>query len=350
MTMANWKLLEELCTTAGIPGREERLREIVRRELEPIVDEVRVDALGNVCGVRRGTGRKRLMVAAHTDEIGFIATYVDKKGFVRFTGLGGHDPRRMVGQMVTVCAERDLPGVLMPIGRPPHLQSDEERHKAPKMSDFFVDVGLPVDEVQRLVEVGTPIVTRRSFTQVGNSYVCKAMDDRASVFVMLEALRASAGRGWEVHAVATSQEEVGLRGALTSAFGVQPDVAVALDVTIADDIPECAEEAVVTRLGDGVGIKILDSSFISHPSLVRHFEEIAQARGIRWQPEILPRGGTDAGAMQRVHAGCPAITLSIPTRYVHSTVEMVSAADVEATIALLAAYLDEGPSRDYSHD
>jgi tetrahedral aminopeptidase len=346
--MPNWELLKELCTSSGVSGREERLRALVRRELESLADEVRTDTLGNVVAFRRGAGRGKLMLAAHTDEIGFLATHVDNRGFIRFAGVGGHDPRRMVSQLVTVCGTRDLPGVMMPVGRPPHLLTDDERNRPYKLEQFFVDVGLPADEVKEIVKVGTPIVTRREFQEVGNNVVCKAMDDRASIFVMLEAMRAAGRSDWDLYAVATSQEEVGLRGATTAAFQVEPDVAVALDVTIADDIPDASEEGAVTRLGDGVGIKIMDSSSISHPLLVEHFEEIARQREIRHQREILPRGGTDAGALQRSRAGCPAITLSIPCRYVHSTVEMCARADIEATIDLLAAYISEGPSRSYA--
>jgi tetrahedral aminopeptidase len=186
----------------------------------------------------------------------------------------------------------------------------------------------------------------REFVQVGDCYSSKAMDDRLALYIMIEAMRRTQQSGFEVYAVATVQEEIGLRGALTSGFGVHPDVGIALDVTLAVDIPGVPEHEQVTKLGGGTAIKILDSSAISHPKLTAYLRTLADAQGIKWQHEILPRGGTDAGAMQRVHAGVAVGTLSTPTRYIHSSVEMVHKDDVEAGIALLAAFVREGHAAD----
>jgi tetrahedral aminopeptidase len=342
------ELLKELCETPGVPGREERLRAIVRRELEPLVDEMHVDALGNLICVKKNEGAPKLMIAAHMDEIGFVVSHIDeKKGWLRLVGLGGHDPRNMVAQRVTVCAESgDLPGVLYPGIKPPHIQTAEDSKKQPVVSDFFVDLGRPAEKVQELVRVGDMITLRRDYEEIGDCVSAKALDNRVALHVMIRALQAAQHFGFEVYAVATSQEEVGLRGALTSAYGISPDVGIALDTTLAVDIPGVSEHEQVTQLGKGAAIKILDSSAISNPKLVAYLRELADRRGIAWQNEILPRGGTDAGAMQRIQAGVAVGTISVPTRYIHSPVEMVHRDDVEASIALLAAFMEEGHTAD----
>ena len=344
------ELLKELCECSGIPGREERLREIVRRELEPVVDESRVDALGNLIATKRATkGRspKRLMIAAHMDEIGFVVSHIDDKGLLRLVPLGGHDPRNMVAQRVTVCGtKRDLTGLLYPGIKPPHIQTDEERRKSLKVSDFYVDLYLPASRVKREVEVGTMVTLQRDFVEIGNGVSCKAMDDRLAVYVMIRAMQAAKSYGFETYAVATAQEEVGLRGAGVSAFGVEPDVGVALDVTIAADIPGVPEHEQVTRLGEGTAIKLMDSSSISHPGLVAELKSLAKRRKIKHQMEILPRGGTDAGGIQRIRSGVPVVTLSIPTRYVHASIELADRADIEASVKLLTAFIEDGQKAD----
>ena len=334
-------LLKELCETPGVSGREERLRAIVRRELTPLVNEMRVDALGNLVAVKRGTGARKLMIAAHMDEIGFIVSFIDDRGFLRLQPLGGHDPRNMVGQRVLVCAETDLPGMLYPSRKPPHLLDAADREKAPKIEEFFVDLGLPAEEVRRRVSVGAMVTMAREFQEIGDTVSCKAMDNRLALYIMIEALRRVGSHELTVYAVATTQEEVGLRGAGTSAFGVDPDLGLALDVTIAADLPGMPDHERVTVLGGGTAIKIMDSASISHPLVVSFLCGLAEKRGIPYQMEILPHGGTDAAALQTTRGGIPAVTISTPCRYVHSPVEMVHKKDVEAGIALTAAFIEE---------
>ncbi|MCB0095636.1 MAG: M42 family metallopeptidase [Caldilineaceae bacterium] len=342
------ELLKELCETPGIPGFEDRLRTIVRRELTPVVDEVRVDALGNLVAIKKQADAPKLMIAAHMDEIGFVVNYIDdQKGWLRLVGLGGHDPRNMVAQRVTVSTPAcDLTGILYPGIKPPHIQTDEDRNKQPKVSDFFVDLGLPAAKVKELVPIGAFVTLQREFAEIGDCVSCKALDDRVALYVMIRAVQQATRFGFEVYAVATTQEEVGLRGATTSAFDVAPDVGIAIDVTLAADIPGIPEHERVTQVGAGTAIKLLDSSTISHPKLVAHLQKLANQRHIPWQHEILPRGGTDAGAMQRVRSGAPVGTISIPTRYIHSSVEMVSKADVQASVDLLTAFIEEGAQAD----
>jgi endoglucanase len=340
-------LLKELCETPGVSGREERLRAVVRRELTPLVDELRVDALGNLVAVKRGPpaarvpGAGKLMIAAHMDEIGFITSFIDDHGFLRLQPIGGHDPRHMVGQRVLVCGETDLPGVLYPARKPPHLQEPGDREKAPKIEEFFVDLGLPVEEVRRRVPIGAMVTMAREFQKVGETVCCKAMDNRLALYLMIEALRRVGSHQLTVYAVATTQEEVGVRGAVTSAYDVEPDLGLALDVTIAADLPGMPDHERVTILGGGTAIKIMDSWSISHPLVVSFLRELAEKHRIPYQMEILPHGGTDAAALQRTRGGIPAVTISTPCRYVHSPVEMVHRKDIEASIALTAAFIEE---------
>ncbi|HKH10734.1 MAG TPA: M42 family peptidase, partial [Rubrobacter sp.] len=299
----NEALLKRLIETPGVPGREEQQREIAREELGSLTDEVRTDALGSVIGTKKG-GRDdvRVMVAAHTDEIGFLVKHIDEKGFLRLQTLGGHDPANMVSQRVVVTTANGeaLRGALQPQRKPPHIATEEDK-KPPKADEFFVDLGMPADEVKEKIRVGDYAVMDRTLEKVGANFVGKAMDDRVGVFVMYEALRALGDHEATVYAAATSQEEVGLRGAAASGSALEPTVVVALDVTLAMDIPGGGNENEISSLGKGAALKIMDGYSISHPKLVEHFRAIAEREGIAHQMEILPFGGTDAGGVQRLH-------------------------------------------------
>jgi len=346
----NEELLRRLIETPGVSGREERQREIAREQLGELTDEVRTDPLGSVIGTKGGSRDDvRVMVAAHMDEIGFLVKHIDDKGFLRLQTLGGHDPANMVSQrvVVTTADGTDLKGALQPARKPPHLARGQEQ-KPPKADEFFVDLGMPADEVKAKVRIGDYATMDRGLEKVGEGYVGKAMDDRIGVFVMYEALRALGDHEATVFAVATSQEEVGLRGAEASGSALKPTVVVALDITLAMDVPGGGDENTITELGKGVAIKLMDGHSISHPRLVEHLRAIAEREGIPHQMEILPFGGTDAGGVQRQHGGIPAVTVSIPCRYVHTPNEMVNEGDVEAAITLLARYLEEAHTGDYA--
>src|SRR5579859_1370844 len=342
MSELNFELLKQLCETPGIPSREEWMRALVAGELKPLVDTLEADVMGNVIGFKKGTSDgPRVMIAAHMDEIGFMVKHIDSKGFLRLLPVGGWDPRAMMAQRVLVhgFAGQSLRGALMPAARPKHLLTDEEAKKQLTVEEFFVDLGLPAEKVKEQVEVGDMVTMDRTAERVGDTVTSKTLDNRLSVFVMIEALRLLKDTSLKANilAVATTQEEVGLRGAITSAYALQPDIGIALDVTLAVDLPGTAEPEQVTQLGNGAAIKISDSSLICHPKLVRHFRDVAEAKGIKYQLEMLPRGGTDAGGIQRSRGGVPSFTLSIPTRYVHTVNEMANVADIQATIELLAA-------------
>jgi endoglucanase len=343
----NFNLLKSLSEAPGVPSREEVIRGVVLDALRPLVDTVHVDAIGNAIGVRHPRGHTsdskpvRVLVAAHMDEIGFLVRHVDSKGFLRLHPVGGFDARNLVAQRVDVHTRDGLQlhGLLMPQGKPIHLMRGEEP-KATKLEDLFVDLGLTGDEVASKVEVGDMVTLSRSFAHIGNHVSGKALDDRACVFVLLEALRALGNHAAEIVAVATVQEEVGLRGAQAIAHDWHPDIAIALDVTLAVDIPGGSEENQVTAIGKGVAIKVADGSSLSDPRLVRWSRDLATRHEIPYQLEILPSGGTDAGMLQRTHGSRPTITYSVPVRYVHTVNELASVTDIQAAVDLLTRTLE----------
>lgn len=341
------ELLKKLTAATGISGREDDVRSLISREMKPLVDDVKTDVMGNVIGHRKGKTSTRLVLAAHMDEIGFMVNHVDDKGFLRIIPVGGFDPRTLMAQKVVVHGKKDLNGVIG--SKPIHVLSEEEKKKVLKVEDYFVDLGLPGDQVKKLVSPGDAVTWHRDFTEVGNCIASKAFDDRVGVYVMIEALRKVKGKplNVELYAVATVQEEVGVRGATTSAIGLDPDIGIAVDITLANDVPGASEHEQVTRLGEGAAVKIMDSYSISNPKLVDHLKRIAKQKKIKMQMEILPRGGTDAGALQRAKGKAAVVTISIPTRYAHSTVETCNKGDIQSCIDLLAAYILDNGKKDY---
>lgn len=349
----NIGLLRELTEAHGCPGQEDAIREIVKRELGSTC-ELTTDTMGNLICFRPAnsahSSRKKLMIAAHMDEIGFRVKHVSDKGFLRIAPSGGWDPRQMASQRVVVHTETGpLKGVLMASTKPKHLLTAAEQGKEMTIDDYFIDIGHSGPDAQAKVQIGDGVTMDRSFQQMGDLCTCKAMDDRVAVFVMIEAMKAVKTHSVDVYAVATVQEEIGLRGATASGWSVHPDVVVAVDITLANDFPGIPEELAITKLGAGTAIKIMDSSLICHPKVVKHFRELAKSNSITHQIELLPLGGTDAGGVQRLHGGIPAFTLSVPCRYVHTVNETVHAADVQASIDLLARYIEDCHNGDYSY-
>jgi endoglucanase len=347
-TTLNLDLLKRLTETPGTSGREEQVRALVVSELTPLVDEISVDALGNVIGVKRGSGTATVMLAAHMDEIGFLVKHIDAKGYLRVQPVGGHDPNVLVAQRVFVHTENHgaLRGVLTAARKPIHLQRDHAEGSS-TLADLFIDLGMSADEVKEQVEIGDFVTMDRTLEVVGDCVISKALDDRSGLFVMLETMRRIKHPSATIYAVATVQEEVGLRGATTAAYGVAANVTIALDTTLAIEMPGSGEHEAVTRLGEGVAIKIMDSGHIANPKLVRHLRAIARREKIPFQMEVLPGGTTDAAAMQKAKSGATSATLSLPSRYVHTVNEMVHLRDIEADIDLLTAYLAEVQPTDY---
>lgn len=341
-----FKLLKNLSQTPGIPGNEEQIREVIRDELEEFVDEIRTDALGNIACKRTGTGGgPRILIAAHMDEIGFLVKHIEEDGgFLRIEPVGGFDPRLLLAQRVLVHGTGGrFPGVIGT--KPIHLLEEEEKQKTPKIRNLFVDLGMDHEEVKGRIEVGDQITMDQSYKEFGNVVCGKALDDRVGVFVGIEAIKKLARENPEhkadVYFVGTTQEEVGLRGAGVAGYKLEPDIGIALDVTIALDIPDTKDREKVTKLGKGAAIKIKDSRSISNPKIVKTLRQIAREEDIPYQMEILPSGGTDAGAIQLTREGVAVATISIPSRYVHSVVESAARTDIEAAIDLLTSFIGE---------
>ena len=332
----NIQLLAEICETPGVSGFEQKVRELVLRELKGLTDEVSLDNMGNVIAVKKGKEPKKIMAGAHMDEIGFIITHIDDNGFLKFTTLGGFDPKTLTAQRVIVHGKKDLVGVMG--SKPIHLMDAEERVKTPKITDYFIDLGMPYDEVIKYIEVGTPVTRERKLIEMGECVNCKSIDNRVSVFILIETFRELKGKEipYDFYGVFTVQEEVGIRGASVAALQIQPDFGFGIDTTIAYDVPGSREHEQVTRLGKGTAIKIMDSSTICDYRMVKFMKEVATKNNITWQPELLPAGGTDTAGIQRMTAGGSiAGAVSIPTRHIHQVIEMAHKDDIAFSIRLL---------------
>lgn len=344
----NVALLKEICEVAGAPGYEQRVREIVLREIDGLVDEVSIDNMGNIIAVKKGREDKKVMVAAHMDEIGFMVSHIDDDGFVRFTTLGGFDPKTLTAQRVIIHGKKDLIGVMG--SKPIHVMSPEERTKSPKTTDYFIDLGMPKEEVEKYVEVGNVITRERELIEMGECVNCKSLDNRVSVFILIETLRELKETPYDVYGVFTVQEEVGLRGALVASHAISPDFGFGLDTTIAYDVPGSKPEERITSLGKGVAIKLMDTSSIADYRMVKYMKEVAGNHSITWQPEVLTGGGTDTAGMQRMSKqGVIAGAVSIPTRHIHQVIEMSHKKDIRGAIDLLRNCLQDLDKFDWSH-
>jgi len=280
------------------------------------------------------------MAAAHMDEIGFMVKQIDEQGFLRIHTIGGFDPKTLTAQRVIVHGKKDILGVMG--SKPIHIMSAEERTKPAQIQDYFVDLGLSKEEVEKYVEIGTPITRLSELLEMGDCVNSKSIDNRVAVYVLLETLKELNGKEipYDFYGVFTVQEEVGLRGAHTAAHQISPDFSFCIDTTIAFDTPGAKPEEMVTKLGDGAGIKIMDGGVICDYRMVKYMKEQAAKSNIKWQAEILPAGGTDTGGMQRMSKfGTIAGAVSIPTRHIHSHIEMANKSDIRANIDLLKVCL-----------
>jgi endoglucanase len=327
------QLIQKLTETFGPSGFESVIRAVIRAEVEPLADEIRVDALGNLI-VRKGPAKnagkatsKRIMIAAHMDEIGIIATHIDENGFVRFTGIGGVFPRNLPGGRV-----RFMNGTLGVIG----LEPTEKPGDSQPMEKCYIDIGASSNK-NHPVKIGDVASFDRSYLEMGDRLVAKAMDDRIGCAVAIEALRALKSTPHEVYFVFTTQEEVGTRGAETSAYGIDPDLGFSIDVTGWGDTPK--QKGLEMSLGKGPAIKIKDGGMLSDPRIVNWMIQSAEKAKLPYQREVLLGGTTDARAMQLVRAGVPVGCISIPCRYVHSPSEMVDYRDVQNAVKLIDVLL-----------
>ena len=321
-------LIQKLTETFSPSGYEEAIREVIQAEIADLADEIRVDAMGNLIA-RKGSGGQKIMVAAHMDEIGVMVTHIDENGFARFTALGGVFPHTLVGSRV-----KFVNGVSGVIGA--HFLTRPV--KLIPLNKMFIDVGA-TSAKNCPVKVGDVATFDRPFLDMGNRVVAKSLDDRIGVAVLIETMRQLKSTPHEVYFVFTTQEEVGVRGAITSAYGVAPDIGIAIDVTGADDAPEIPTETVF--LGKGPTIKFKDAGNIGSPRLIDALIKTAEKGHIPYQREVATMGGTDARAIQLSRSGVPAATISVPCRYVHSPSEMVELADVKNTIKWLVNFFSK---------
>ena len=323
-------LIKKLVEIPGPSGYEDKIRAAVQEEIQDFADEIRVDALGNLIarkGKKQANGM-RIMISAHIDEIGLMVTHVDANGFVRFIGIGGINPLTCLGGRVLF-----MNGVRGVIG----IEKLEGK-EIPTLDKLFIDVGATSQE-NCPVGVGDVCGFERPFMALGDRLVAKSMDDRIAAVVSIETMRALKKSPHEVYFVFSVQEEVGLRGAITAAYGVDPDLGLAVDVTRSGDTPKTIK--METALGKGPAIKVRDASFIADPRVVNWMVNTAKSEGIPYQMEVLEAGGTDGRAIQLTRAGVPAGCLSIACRYIHSPSEMVDANDVKNAVKLLTALLSK---------
>ena len=337
-------LLARLTATPGVAGREGRVRALIEDVTLGLHDESRIDPMGSLLTLKRGTGRDdalQVMLLCHMDEIGFLVSHVTKDGFVHVDPVGGFDPRNLFSRRCLICTDDgDLPGVMNASGKPVHTASPEERKKIPEPNQFIVDTGLGKDAAAR-IEVGDYVVLDGPLIQMGERVMSKALDNRIACWLGIEVLRGLKGVAHEcdVHVAFTVQEEVGLRGARTAAYAIKPDIGFGLDTTLACDTPGVPAHERVTEQGKGFGLHVKDSSFIADEALVREVEALAADKGIPCQRTILARGGQDGAAAQQAAAGARAVGIVVGTRYVHTTGEMLHTGDLRAARDILLAWI-----------
>jgi endoglucanase len=332
--------LEKLSNAYGVAGRETEVRNLMIDLLKPYADEVTVDRIENVIAIKKGKkASPKIMFAAHMDEVGLMVKTITKEGFLKFAKMGGIDDRILLGQKIKVATEKGvLPGVVG--SKPPHIQKEEERKKIVSYDEMFLDVGAQSrDDAKAMgVKVGDPVAFDVEFVKLGNDAVMgKAFDNRAGCAVMVEALKQMDETDCTVYAVGTIQEELGLRGVTTAAFGVDPDAGIALDVTIAGDTPGIREFDTSVKMGKGPALTVTDSGLITHPKILRWLIDTASANGIEYQLETGLMGTTDAARMSLTRQGVPSGTISAPARYIHSPVGIISLKDLEGCAKLAAA-------------
>lgn len=345
------ELLKKLTQTPSVPGRENRIRAVIEEHITAanLFDEIHTDALGSLIGVRRarpadgssGDARsKKVMLAAHMDQIGFLVSHVDDKGFLRVNPVGGFDTRNLFARGVRVCTKSgDLKGVMNPGGRPIHIATEEEKKKIPVITEFFVDLGLGADTVQEKVRIGDMVVLDGPFHEVGDFVASQCLDNRVGCWAQIRAIENLTHHNCDIYAAWTVQEEVGLRGAMPAAFGIEPDIGIACDTTLCCQTPGVPEESRVTVPGDGVCLHVMDSSMISDIGLIEDVEAVAAANDIKCQRGILARGGQDGAVIQRSRSGVRTVAFACPVKYIHTVTEMSHRDDLASYPALLTAWL-----------
>jgi len=322
------ELIKRITEEYGPSGREGKIAEIIEKEIAPFVDEVKLDKLGSLIALKKGSGA-RVMLAAHMDEIGLIVTHIDKEGFLRFDVVGGVAAFRLTG--LRVMFGNGLVGV---------IGAEKGDPASAGIDKLFIDIGaISKEDAESRVSIGDFAVFRQDFVDLGKRAIAKAMDDRIGCVVLIETAKRLKSSPNEIHFVFTVQEEVGLRGATASAYAVDPDIGIALDVTRTGDLPESVTMDV--SLGKGPAIKVKDSGIISSPKVKDLLVRIAKNLNIQYQLEILLGGATDASSIEKARGGVPSGVISIPTRHLHTPSEMVDIDDVEDCVRLLTSTLEK---------
>lgn len=336
--------LEKLSNTQGVTGREKQVRDLMVEMLKPVCDEVQVDRMENLVAVKKGKAEApKIMLAAHMDEVGLMIKNITKEGFIQFTKMGGMDDRILAAQKVVVFTkEATYPGIVG--SKPPHIQKEEERKKIITYDDLFIDVGAQSreDAAKMGLAVGDPIAFDVKCQKIGAECVMgKAFDNRAGCAAMVEVMKRLKEAECTVYAVGTVQEEIGLRGAGCAAFAVNPDLALALDVTVAGDVPGVREIDTNVKLGKGPALTVYDSGVITHPKVMRWIIDTANEAKLPLQLESGLPGSTDAARISLTRQGIPSGTLSMPARYIHSPAGIINLTDVENTVKLAVAAVEK---------
>ncbi|SNR88161.1 endoglucanase [Anaerovirgula multivorans] len=316
------ELLKKMLSAYSPSGNESNVRELIKNAIEDYVDEISVDPLGNLIARRKGNGTK-VMLAGHMDHIGLMVTYIDDKGFLRFTNVGGISPAITLSQRVIF-----EDGIIGVIGN-----EKIDSLKDLTLDKLYIDIGASnKEEAETMVSIGDVCVYHSEPLIDDKKVISQAVDDRIGCFIMIEALKRIQNTNNDLYFVFTVQEEVGTRGARTAAFGIEPDIAIAFDVTATGDTPKAKTMAV--KLGAGPAVKVKDNSILCHPKVKDYMIAQAKENNIPYQMEVLEHGGTDSGAIHITKSGVPSGVLSIPCRYLHSNCEMVFLSDIENSVEL----------------
>jgi putative aminopeptidase FrvX len=334
-------MLKDLTDAKGIPGNEREVREVMKKYIEPFADEITTDGLGSLIAKKTGKeGGPKIMVAGHLDEVGFMITQIDDKGFLRFQPVGGWWGQVMLAQRVTIVTRKgDVTGVIG--SKPPHILSPEARKKPVEIKDMFIDIGASSREEASEwgVRPGDMVVPYFEFTVMNNEkmLLAKAWDNRIGCAIAIDVLRKLQGVDHPnvVFGVGAVQEEVGLRGAKTATHKIQPDIGFAVDVGIAGDTPGVSEKEAMSKMGKGPQVVIYDASLVAHKGLRDLVTDTADELNIPYQYESIPGGGTDAGSIHLTHNGVPALAITIATRYIHSHAAMLHRDDYENAVKLI---------------
>ena len=324
----NIEFLKKICATNGVSGHEQTISDIIKSEIQNLVDECTTDALGNLIAHKKGSGKK-MMLAGHMDQIGLMITHIDKDGFLRFAPIGG------VNHTVLMTQRFVFAGGLLGVVGCEHLDNPKDI----AVDKLYIDIGAKDEETaKKLVRIGDVCVYANPPAENGDVFISPAIDDRIGCFIMIEVLKQLKKPAFDFYFVFTSQEEVGLRGATTAAYSIAPDYGLAFDVTISADTPK--GRPLPSKMFGGATIKLKDRSLLCHPTIIRHLEKCAQDGGIKFQHEILEFGGTDSGAIHVSRSGVPTGAISIASRHIHTSNEMCALSDIEDCIALAVKALE----------